>query len=182
MTDRRDFKRRVRARQARTGESYVTALQHVRAQRPARVPMIELVDLTAVGKALGLGCRVSMFPQLRETIDPPAMLARLRDVLFATERDPALALMREVVLRGELGDVRWSADMIDRRRAFLERAHAGIGGVSESGCAMALPSAGGSTVLFVLWPTPMLVATPWRPLLIVASPGDLVGQLELDAP
>ena len=60
MTDRRDFKRRVRARQAHTGESYMVALQHVRAQRPPRVPMIELVDLTPVGKALGL--RLSLKP------------------------------------------------------------------------------------------------------------------------
>jgi len=35
MTAKRDFKRRVRQRQARTGESYVTARRHVMAGRPA---------------------------------------------------------------------------------------------------------------------------------------------------
>lgn len=35
MTIKRDFKRRVRLRQARTGESYVTARRHVLAGRPA---------------------------------------------------------------------------------------------------------------------------------------------------
>jgi hypothetical protein len=38
MTDRRDLKDRVRVRQARTGESYVTALPRVLAQRPGRIP------------------------------------------------------------------------------------------------------------------------------------------------
>src|ERR1044071_4062074 len=35
MTVKRDFKRRVRQRQARTGESYVTARRHLMASRPA---------------------------------------------------------------------------------------------------------------------------------------------------
>ena len=35
MTRRRDLKRRVRERQARTGESYTAALKHVLAARPA---------------------------------------------------------------------------------------------------------------------------------------------------
>src|SRR5262245_24438146 len=42
MTIKRDFKRRVRQRQARTGESYVTARRHLMASRPVATDPEEL--------------------------------------------------------------------------------------------------------------------------------------------
>ncbi|HWO26708.1 MAG TPA: hypothetical protein VNO30_48595 [Kofleriaceae bacterium] len=79
MTDRRDLKRRVRARQERTGESYMTALRHVQAQRPSAIPTIERVDLTELGAPLGMKCRIAMFPELADRVDAATMLAQLRD-------------------------------------------------------------------------------------------------------
>src|SRR5688572_2450348 len=88
MTAKKDLKKRARDRQARTGESYVTALGHVRAQRPGTpIPVVVLVDLTAVGAAEGLSCRISMYPGLTGRVDPAAALARLRQALMATPDD-----------------------------------------------------------------------------------------------
>src|SRR5215468_10944795 len=101
MTKQRDLKRIVRERQSRTGESYVTALRHVRGVQGECVPVVELVDVSEVGAALGIKIRVLVLPALAESIDVTATLQQLRTVLLSTTRDPALDLMRAVVLCGE---------------------------------------------------------------------------------
>jgi hypothetical protein len=190
MTERRDLKRRVRARQARTGEAYMTALRHVQAERPPAFPTIELIDLTELGAPLGLKCRVVMFPQVAERVDAAAMLVRLRDALLATEGDRALALMRRVVLRG--GRARTPAMVVtalEEARRFVARARAGIGGVSESGRMLALqvdgraasgrrgkpddgagkPGDGAHMLLFTLQLMPMFVPVHREPTLVITS-------------
>lgn len=166
MTKKRDLKRLVRERQARTGESYVTARRHVLAQaangdgaepvahaaesppvdepgasRPS-IPVVEMISLTEQGAQLGLKCRITMASPLAAQVDPTVALTRLRDVLVASAHDPGLALLRGVVLHGESapppplprGRTMWQQEV----RRFIERARAGIGGVSETGSMIAL--------------------------------------------
>ena len=168
MTRQRDLKRRVRERQARTGEAYVTALRHVRVPRTEAVPVVELVDVTAVGEPLGMRCRVLVQPELAERIDIAAALRQLRSVLLTTTPDPDFDLMRAVVLRGEHP---YSAPppLADGLR-FLVRLRAGIGGVCPSGRIVAFSVAGAAgveQVVFLLWITPVRYVQ--RPTLVVTS-------------
>src|SRR5689334_57021 len=106
MTTRRDLKRRVRDRQGRTGESYMTALRHVLAQRDepaperAPVPVVELIDISEAATAIGMQCGARLVPWLADRIHVGATLRRLVDVLLATTADPAFDKMRSVVLHG----------------------------------------------------------------------------------
>lgn len=147
MTDRKDFKRRVRERQARTGESYTTARAQVEARRPGAVPVVETVDVAEAAARLGLRCHVVIASTLLDQVDGELVLERIRDALIATDSDPATDLMRAVALRGEqpLG-ARREALLAGRLRdwndpelrRFVARARAGIGGVSERHHALAL--------------------------------------------
>jgi hypothetical protein len=193
MTERRDLKRRVRERQARTGESYMTALRHVQEDRPGAIPTIELADLTELGAPLGFKCRLAMFPRLAERVDAAAMLVRLRDALLMTEGDRSLTLMRRVVLGG--GRARMlggTAAALEEARRFVDRAKAGVGGVSESGRMLALqvatrPGRGAASeidagqgagasvemVLFVLQLLPPFVPVFRDPTLVITPIGEL---------
>lgn len=180
MTDRKDLKRLVRSRQERTGESYVTALRQVLAQR-SQIPVVELLDLTDAGAQLGMKCSISVFPALADRVDLKVMLEKFRDHLLTGRPDGPLAMMRGSVLAGEgtnfplgLRTVRDGADFVARVRAgaggvgriFVDRAQAGAGEVSESGRILALEvegKRGVETVLFMLQPG-------GRPSLVVTSP------------
>lgn len=141
MTEKRDLKRRVRERQAQTGESYMTALRHVQDHAPSResIAVIELVDVSEIAAPLGYKIRVTALPSIVEQIDVAATLTKFRDVLLATTRDRSLDLMRDVVLRGRparpLNRPPWS---LDELRQFIERARAGLGGVSDTGTLVAM--------------------------------------------
>jgi hypothetical protein len=133
MTEKRDLKRLVRERQARTGESYVTALRQVQAQKQPTIAVVELVDLTEIGAPLGYKRRIWCTPTLLAQLDAVATLTRFRDLLLATGRDRNFDLMRDVALRGltpQAPRARMAnTEMVD----FLARARAGLGGVSGSG-------------------------------------------------
>src|SRR6185503_15925854 len=131
MTKQRDLKRLVRERQSRTGESYVTALRHVRGDRGTPVPVVEMIDLTEVASALGFKCRTLVLPDLAKQIDVAAALRQLRTVLLTTTRDHAFDLMRAVVLCGE--QPYSSPPTINDGMQFLARVRAGIGGACPSG-------------------------------------------------
>ncbi|HSS00207.1 MAG TPA: hypothetical protein VLM79_24285 [Kofleriaceae bacterium] len=173
MTKQRDLKRLVRDRQARTGETYVTALRHIRTPRSATgtetVPVVELVDITAIGEPLGMRCRVMVQPELAECVDVTAVLRQLRSVLLTTTPDPDFDLMRAVVLRGECP---YSAPptLADGLR-FLVRLRAGIGGVCPSGRIVAFSVAGSAgmvQVVFMLWITHVR-SIQLRPTLVVTT-------------
>lgn len=152
MTAKKDLKRRVRERQARTGESYVAARRAVLAEAPAPEPeapaagsinVVELEDVSEQAGALGFKCRISIAHTLAAQVAPEVALARLRDVVLATSADPALEPIRAVALRGERvarpGLVReWMTDL----QHFVARVRAGVGGVSASGTMLALPVEG----------------------------------------
>jgi hypothetical protein len=178
MTAKRDLKRRVRERQGRTGESYMTALRHVLDQRPNAVPVVEMIELSEVAAAMGIQCRVRMSPALADRIDAVGALRRLREALVATASDPAFELMRRVVLHGESPVLKIKATAIDFGRRFMARVRAGIGGISEHGRLLALMvdgRHGPEMVVFHLW----LAAAQhleYRPsLVLTAADGTLDG-------
>lgn len=108
MTAKRNFKRRVRQRQVRTGESYVTARRHMLASRPdtdgdrpsTPVSVIELVDVSDHARRAGLVCSVAMFPDLAGRVAPARVLDRLSTVLLAMNDDPAAATLVDLALAG----------------------------------------------------------------------------------
>jgi hypothetical protein len=172
MTEKRDLKRRVRDRQARTGESYMTALRQVQAQRPPAVPVVELVDLTEIGAPLGFKCRIAMAPGLADQIDVTGALVQLRDVLRATDRDGSFEVLRAVTLRGEPRRFRLTQATFDEARQLVVRARAGLGGVSKGGLMLALHvngKQGATMVVFLLSLTPDFVPVLRDPLLILTS-------------
>lgn len=174
MTEKRDLKRRVRDRQARTGESYMTALRQVQAPRPPAFPVVEFIDLTEIGTPLGFKCRVAMFPGLADQVDAASALAKLRDVLLMTDRDRSLELFRAVTLRGEPRRFRLTQDAFDEGRRFAVRARAGLSGVSEGGRMLALHidgKQGLTMVIFVIWLVPDFVPVQREPSLILTSLG-----------
>jgi FHA domain len=141
MTKKRDLKRRVRARPAQTGESYVTARRQVVAPRQARTPMVvtEVEDVTAEAARLGFACQVRMSPDLVARAAPAEVLASLRDVLGG-----GLGVVDSAVLFGVAFGIAPPPPApppvipdLDRLRLFLRRARAGMGGVSEDGTVLA---------------------------------------------
>lgn len=144
MTQHRDLKRRIRDRMERTGESYVTARQHVLAARdeePKRPPfdVVEPVDVSAEARRLGLACGAAMFPRLASRVSATAALTRLRDAVLATGRDPTIDVMRALVLHGERpASARAELWDFEEVRAWIRRVRAGIGGASPAGRMLAL--------------------------------------------
>lgn len=175
MTQHKTFKRLVRERQARTGESYMVAMRQIRdADDRQPIPVEELIDLSEPAAALGLTCRVVIQQALAACVDVGDVLRRLRSALRNTVVDPAFDLMRAVVLHGESS--RAPNALIDR--AFLARVKAGLGGVSSDGRVLALPLADGALGLFYLWTVPAPFET--RPAtLIISRPGTLLVELPL---
>jgi hypothetical protein len=154
MTRKRDLKRRVRERQARTGESYVTARRGVVAQResssePTPIDVDVAIDVTEAAQALGLKCRVLIYERLARDVDPVRALAVLRDVLDATTDDPAMDVMRGVIA----GNVAKAPHRPFREREFLLRVRAGLTGVSLDGRVLALHVEGRSGLVTVLCAT-----------------------------
>jgi len=186
MTAKRDLKRRVRERQARTGEHYTTALRHVLAQRPddpPAVPVLELVDLSVLAAELGLCCRAAMVPALAERVESRRVLERLRDALRATEDDPATSLLRGVALRGErpATELQASLELLTESRRFLARARAGIGGIGAQGRSLAFTVEGRSgpeMVICLLWLAPIPVAADRPPLLIFATSAGVLADID----
>jgi hypothetical protein len=159
----------------RAGVPYATATD-----REPVVPVLELDEIDDVAARLGLRCRVSMFPSLRERVDPGSALARLRNVLYATRGDPSLDVLRAAVLRGARPDVPRSVTRMIEARRFVERARAGVGGVSVGGTRVALDVIGRDgpeMVLYMLWMKPLFGQVPAPPTLIVGAADDFAGNL-----
>jgi hypothetical protein len=189
MTAKRDLKRRVRDRQARTGESYMTALRHVRDQRtpspvvePAASAMdvSEMFDITEIAATLGMKCRVRLAPGLAPRIDAASVLRQLRTALTTTERDRQFDTMRAVVLHGEqrLGQP------LDAHASwrFAERLRTGVGGISDTGRLLAMTVNGRQgleMLVFALWLPPAEFAHLARmaPSLVISA----VDQMTLTA-
>jgi hypothetical protein len=142
MTAKKDLKRRVRERQAKTGESYTAARAHVVAGAPAKQVPFDVEELVTLEQAASLGyqCTVLASSKLLAAVDANRVLVRIRDALLATENDPAMQRLRALVFRGERirrsvqpGPAWWG-----ELRQFMTRVHAGIGGFHERSDLLAL--------------------------------------------
>ena len=164
MTAKRDLKRRVRERAARTGESYMAARAHVVGEqadsKPSVIEVEEMIDVAAEAEQLGFKCRVVTTSTLARRVDWRAVLERLRDALVATDGDPTTDALRAVALRGERPLVpkrtldQWRGDL----SRFLKRARAGIGGTSDIGNMIAL-HVDGATIVAYTWLAPIFRST-----------------------
>jgi hypothetical protein len=159
MTAKKDFKRRVRERQAKTGESYTAARAQVMAQaggeatveeakaaskdetKPSAISVVELVDASEEARSLGLRCDVLVSPSLAAHIPPVEILEQVLEALLATENDPQLSLLRGALFRGESPPhnphINMRARWEDTKR-FFTRAGVGIGGINQEGDMLAL--------------------------------------------
>jgi hypothetical protein len=176
MTCQRDLKRRVRLRQAETGESYVTALRHVRAAvaepppspEPAAMPPIdylELIDITEIGAALGMRCAITLHPNLLGEIEVASMLGQLRAALA----HPSLAVMREAII-DDVAPER-SFDMVEIRD-FRDRIARGRAGTSAQGRMAALRidgTRGPVLVTFSVMAPPLITRQTLRIRLMIAG-------------
>lgn len=174
MTARRDRKKLVRERQARTGERYTTALRHVLEGRMSPVPVVEMIDLGEEAARCGLRCRVLAYAGLLDRIDREGLLERVRAALVASEDDPAAAPLCGAALRGEAAALPIPGLInLAAARRFVERARLGLGGFSPGGHLMALhlPGRGETvTVLAALWTTPAGPWAPRDPALVLTTP------------
>jgi protein-L-isoaspartate(D-aspartate) O-methyltransferase len=159
MTDHRDFKRRVRDRQARTGESYMIARRHVLAQRPQppedAISVVEVLDVTETAANLGFRCRVLVFPRLAAKVDTELLLDKVRGALLLTTDDKETDLLRALAFTGVAPNkpTRWMTDLVTSK-SFVSRARAGIGGTTRDGYVLALHMAGRDglvTVMCTAW-------------------------------
>jgi hypothetical protein len=155
MTAKKDLKKRVRTRQAHTGESYTTALGQVLARRPpAEGILVELTELTEEAARLGLHVRRAFAsPPVIQQVDGPSALAQLRDALSATEEDTDTALLRSVLLAGQrpTPPAPPSPRALHELRRFVARAQAGIGGTNQLGTMLALHVRGRRDRLLVIY-------------------------------
>lgn len=152
MTAKRDLKKRIRDRQAKTGESYTAARRHVLAARPEPEPepgadagptassipiaVDSLVDLTATATKVGLRCQVLMTEALADAFDPERILLELRSMLLTTLRDPKTDLLRAVALHGDTTDAPLQRARDPRQVQFLARVRAGVNSISSDGRAL----------------------------------------------
>ena len=157
MTKKKDLKRRVRARQKKTGESYTSALAHVRAPRIPEAP-----DATKEALAEGLSCTAVVTPELRAMGDLRPLFARVREVLEALASSVCGPL-----LRGEPSPRRFPEmkNLLEAQR-FLAAVRKGHRGLSDDGRLLALE-----------WRGHVIVAATWlyfsrRPLLQLSRLGD----------
>src|SRR5262245_33267958 len=98
MTKKRDLKRRIRRRQDRTGESYMSARRRVLATQPAAkmVTVVDLLDLSSKAAGLGLRCGLAMFPALADKTEPVRVVTALRDVLLGLASKRPIAMLCKV--------------------------------------------------------------------------------------
>ena len=121
MTKKKDLKKRVRARQRKTGESYTTALAHLRRPGIPQAP-----GATAEARSAGLHCEAVVSHGLRALGNLSPLFLLFCSLIEALAPEAAGPL-----LRGEPAPRRipLMRDLIDARR-FLADVRAGRRGIS----------------------------------------------------
>ncbi|HEY2029337.1 MAG TPA: hypothetical protein VGH20_09025 [Myxococcales bacterium] len=125
MTRQKDLKRRVRARQEKTGESYTAALSNIR--RDVHIP--QAPSATAEARAAGLRCEAVVTEELRRMGDLEPLFIRLRELLLALAAEACGPLIRGDALALQMPSMK---DAVEARR-FLEAVRAGERGLSRNG-------------------------------------------------
>ena len=164
------------------------------------------MDVSGLATEVGLEGRVVMFPDLAPRVDARVLLERIREVLRASAGDPATRLFQAVLVRGEANLPEGRATFVAQEAAllaallygplpapggavdpasegwrFVERARAGLAGVSASGLMLAVPvpaREGLETVVCLLWGLPGTVASPWSTQVVLRSAHSLAADLE----
>jgi hypothetical protein len=187
MTAKRDLKKRVRDRQAKTGESYTAARRHVvaavqdaeagsedtdpgqtssRSDDGTPIPVDSFADVTAMATALGLRCKILMSETLAKTLDVTRVLTALREVLLATLRDPAMDKLRALGLHGQVDPRGFERARDPRQAQFVAGVRAGLGGVSPDGRALGF-HVGGVPIMCTVWRgQPTLVVSALEDVLV----------------
>ena len=144
MTAKKDLKKRVRERQAKTGERYTSALKHVlgQASRPGAAPGVEVSfrEVTPLAGAVGLSCRAFVTPGFPEPLQRPG-LEQLHRILTASADEPGLGLFRRALLHGEgEGSLKGPPSALGHvfsAQAFIRNLRLGIRGPSRDGLSLA---------------------------------------------
>jgi len=175
MTRKRKLKRRVRERQARTGESYTTARRQVVERAAPAVPLVELVDITPQAIALGFRCEIAIASTLAARVEPAAVLARVRDELVRPHADVAVARMFGIAFglpSPRLAVTAADAEVLQR---FVDAARLGATGASSDGSLLALHVMGRDGLVPVICMVddhaPLVLVEPadWTPTLREAA-------------
>jgi hypothetical protein len=117
MTKKKDLKKRVRARQAKTGESYTTALAHLREPQIPEAP-----NATAEAQAEGFHCHAVVSPKLRAVGDLRSLFARLREMLEGLGAEACGPLFRGERMPCRMPQM---SDLLEARR-FLQSRERGL--------------------------------------------------------
>jgi hypothetical protein len=144
MTRKRKLKRRVRERQARTGESYVTARRHVATTEQA------LVDITAQAAALGFRCSIAITRTLAAQVEPVLALSRLRDELARPHANVATARMFSIAFGIRSPALAFAAADPEALQQFVTAVRAGATGASSDGTLLAIQAMGKADVVPVI--------------------------------
>ena len=194
MTAKRDLKKRVRARQAKTGESYTAARRHVMAAKPAdhedrpdeaeavgleakvatperSIAVDALVDVTKTATSVGLRCKVLMSEQLASAVDPKLILLELRFVLLTSVRDPTSDLLRAVALHGDTTAPPLGRARDPRQVQFLARLRAGANAISSDGRALGFHIEGVAIVCSIWRRQATLVVTTLQDMALLTLSG-----------
>jgi hypothetical protein len=147
MTKRRELKQRVRARMAKTGERYTTALRHFQST--------EQVELEAPFTEFGiegLACRVRWWKNLGAPT--AAWQAELTQALRAVRGEPAAVLFTRAAFGGQASSETPPATSLSERlddlSSSVERFASGVRGFSRDGRRLALDLGGATVMLSVL--------------------------------
>jgi hypothetical protein len=179
MTRKKDLKRIIRERQAKTGERYAAARAQVIAQRPSSELVIELDDCSELAREVGLRVQVRAASSLR----PAARTILERIHAIASSGLQAAERLRRAVILGErppLRDPRSALRLFNAWREFLRGVSLGFRGVSPDGVTLALDvELGGErrTVVAHVYARPagepVLLVNEWRagrePVSLLAS-------------
>lgn len=152
MTQKKDLKRHVRERMAKTGERYAAALRQVKAKVEPE-PELE-ADSYLLESPLECRLMASRDVYRRVLADGGARLvARFAEVVNALEGDPAGVLFRRAA-RGEPVDIQrdvrvamfhWQERVSERTR-YARLLELGLRGVSAGGCILSFDFEGQSLV------------------------------------
>ena len=179
MTAKRDLKKRVRDRQAKTGESYTAARRHVIAgAEPAPAAKVSepiavdaLVDISATAAKVGLRCQVLITEALADAFDPERILLELRLVLLTTMRDPTPDLFRAVALHGDNTAAPLGRARDPRQVQFLARLRAGASSISTDGRAVGFHIDGVAIVCSLWRRQPTIVVTRLEDMALLTLSG-----------
>jgi hypothetical protein len=156
MTAKKDLKKLVRERQAKTGERYVTALAQVRSQNKALV-FDECRDVSEWALAEGFHCRAFVSEALWSaecSVGRPAerfrlVFSRVGAFLRSLEGETGADALSKTILEGEPWPhgVPNAIREITEARRFLSQIKAGVRGVSRNGRFVAFDVPRGNAVV-----------------------------------